>query len=233
MAHFISSNWHTLDIALRLFATALAGGLIGIERESHGRAAGMRTTMLVATAACLAMLLSSAIQMPFVEANLLSRPDPARLAQGILSGMGFLGAGAIIRNGNRVQGMTTAATLWFVSVIGLLFGDGQWMLGATGSIMALVILRVLTRLEERVKEDWYATVGVTLQLDGLDDRALRDRIETHGVKVRQMDLDYDMVNRTKTLNCSLKFKKERVFTTSQAVVSDLTQCGGILHVSWT
>lgn len=226
-------NWNTLDIALRLAATWLAGALVGIERESHGRAAGMRTTMLVALAACLAMLLSEALQQPFGQANLQPRPDPARLAQGILSGMGFLGAGAIIRNGNRVQGMTTAATLWFITIVGLMFGSGQWLLGIIGSLLALITLHSLTALENRVKEDWYATLVITSQLSGLGDHELRNRIESHGVKVKQVNLDYDLVTHSKTLNYELKFKKDGVFALSQEIITDMTQCDGVLRVCWT
>src|SRR6266403_152886 len=108
------------DIAARLFFTVLAGALIGWNRGEHGHPAGLRTTMLVCLAASVAM----------IETNLLlgtrGKPqdsfavfDPMRLPLGILSGMGFIGAGAILRRGNVVQGVTTAATLWFVTVIGL------------------------------------------------------------------------------------------------------------------
>ncbi len=117
------------EIALRLVCTLLAGAVIGLNRSEHGRAAGIRTAILVCLAACLAML----------QVNLLlplaGRPpdsfvmnDLMRLPLGILSGMGFIGAGAIVRRDNFVVGVTTAATMWYLTVLGLCFGGGQIML---------------------------------------------------------------------------------------------------------
>ena len=119
------------EIALRLGLTVLAGALIGFNRSEHGRPAGLRTTMLVCLAASLSM----------IQANLLlgaaGRPadsfvtlDLMRLPLGILSGMGFIGGGVILKRQNLVFGITTAATLWFVTVLGLCFGGGQTVLGS-------------------------------------------------------------------------------------------------------
>src|SRR5947207_6220062 len=114
-----------LDIALRLAAAVVAGGAIGLDRSERGRSAGLRTTMLVCLAAALAMaetnlLLSTHGKGPdsFVQI------DPMRLPLGILSGIGFIGAGAILRRGEMIRGVTTAATLWLTTVIGLVLGSG-------------------------------------------------------------------------------------------------------------
>ncbi|MEO6063481.1 MAG: MgtC/SapB family protein, partial [Thermoflexales bacterium] len=148
------------QVILRIGAAMVAGAVVGIERESHGRAAGLRTTILVSVAACIAMLISESLFGYVVGLSPTSFPDPARLAQGVLSGMGFLGAGAIIRQGNRVQGVTTAASLWYVSILGLAFGAGEWLIGAFGIIVVLIILGIMPRIEGRVKNDWYAVVTV-------------------------------------------------------------------------
>src|SRR5262245_46793392 len=114
------------EIVLRVLAATAAGALVGLERESHGRPAGLRTTMLTCVAAAIAMVVSECL---FAEtatsvpgANW--RPDPARLGAGILTGIGFLGAGTILRHGSMTTGVTTAASLWFVTVLGLAFGSG-------------------------------------------------------------------------------------------------------------
>jgi putative Mg2+ transporter-C (MgtC) family protein len=103
-----------------LFCTIVAGGWIGFNRGEHGRPAGLRTTLLVALAACFAMIQVN-ILLPTAgrPANSFVMNDLMRLPPGILSGMGFIGAGAIVRRDNFVVGITTAATLWFVTVIGL------------------------------------------------------------------------------------------------------------------
>src|ERR1700728_2417613 len=132
-------TWH--DIALRLALSVAAGGLIGLDRGEHGRPAGLRTTLLVCLAAALAM----------IQANLLLGTtgkasdsfvvlDLMRLPLGILTGMGFIGGGAILRRDGLVLGVTTAATLWFVTVIGLCFGGGQIFLGLAGLALGMVVL---------------------------------------------------------------------------------------------
>ena len=136
------------EIALRLVLTVIAGTLVGIDRSEHGQAAGLRTTILVCLAASVAMiqmnlLMPTAGKTPDSFASL----DLMRLPLGILTGMGFIGGGAILRRGNMVQGVTTAATLWIVTVIGLCLGGGQLALGMTTLALALITLWVLKRLE--------------------------------------------------------------------------------------
>src|SRR5438477_5935854 len=105
------------EMFLRILMAFLAGCVVGWERESHGRPAGLRTNILACVASAVAMIIS---QVLFVEASVTAstswRPDPARLGMGILTGIGFLGAGTILRHGNFVRGVTTAASLWFVTV---------------------------------------------------------------------------------------------------------------------
>jgi len=124
----LSPDW--LEITRRLALTLIGGVLIGLNRDERGRPAGLGTTTLVALAACLAM----------IEAHILlgtaGKPstsfvtmDVMRFPLGILDGMGFIGAGAILKRGKLMIGVTTAATLWFVSVMGLCFGGGQMTVG--------------------------------------------------------------------------------------------------------
>ena len=129
------------DIALRLVLTIIAGTLVGIDRSERGQAAGLRTTILVCLAAAVAMiqmnlLMPTAGRTPesFVTLDLM------RLPLGILTGMGFIGGGAILRRGRMVQGVTTAATLWLVTVIGLCLGGGQLALGMTTLAITLLVL---------------------------------------------------------------------------------------------
>ena len=219
------------QILFRVFAALVAGAVVGTERESHGRAAGLRTTILVAVAACLGMLISESL-FAYVDSLGKNEPDPARLAQGVLSGMGFLGAGAIIRQGNRVQGVTTAASLWYVTFLGLAFGGGQWLIGIVGVLVVLLILLVMPRIEGRVKNDWYAVVTVRSKMDGMADLDLRLAIEAEGVRVKKADLDYDLVLRQKTLRFEIKFKRERVFGLSERVVQRIMLVEGVQHVTW-
>lgn len=168
---YLALDWPSLlsagitpEVLLRLGLAALAGGLLGIERERRGRAAGLRTTLLVCLAACMAMILSDS----FYQQSLAryptgggSHPDPARLAAGVLSGMGFLGAGVIIREGNHiVRGVTTAAAIWFVTIIGLAFGAGAIGVGIVATLLSLLILAVIPALESMIQHDQYSDLTV-------------------------------------------------------------------------
>ena len=136
------------QIALRLALASIASLIIGLNRDEHGNPAGVRTTMLVCLAATLSMLqvnllLTIAGKSPtsFVVMDLM------RLPLGILSGIGFIGAGVIIKRDNGVSGVTTAATIWFVTVLGLLFGGGNLYLGIAASLIAFAILWALKVME--------------------------------------------------------------------------------------
>src|ERR1700758_4582422 len=129
------------DVALRLALTVVAGALIGFDRGEHGRPAGLRTTILVCLAAAFAMLLANALLPTSGKTERsFATFDVMRLPLGILTGMGFIGAGTILRRGDLIIGVTTAATLWFVTVIGLCFGGGQIGLGLVGLGLAIAAL---------------------------------------------------------------------------------------------
>lgn len=129
------------DIALRLLLTVVAGGLIGINREVGGHSAGFRTTVLAALAAALAIILANSIlEVGGKTPGSFATMDPMRLPLGILTGMGFIGGGAILKQGNTVSGVTTAATLWAVTVVGLCFGGGNLVLGCVGTAIILLTL---------------------------------------------------------------------------------------------
>ena len=118
------------DIAIRLALSVVAGGLIGLDRGEHGRPAGLRTTLLVCLAAAVSMVQANLLLATTGKAgNSFVVLDLMRLPLGILTGMGFIGGGAILRRDGFVLGVTTAATLWFVTVMGLCFGGGQIKLG--------------------------------------------------------------------------------------------------------
>ena len=206
--------------------------VVGLERESHGRAAGLRTTALACVAAALAMIISEIMYIESAATGAAWRPDPARLGAGILTGIGFLGAGTIIRHANVIRGVTTAASLWFVTVVGLAFGSGQFFPGFIGVGIALVTLFVLPEIERHIQSDWYATLTVTLELDALSEDQLKQRLKALGVKVKTVELNYDLVKKQKTVSCELRLKKPDLFEVSRKVVGDLKGCSGVLQIQW-
>ena len=220
------------DAFLRIGLAFAAGLVVGFERESHGRAAGLRTTTLACVSAAVAMLLSEYMIKKMGGASGGWRPDPSRLAAGILTGMGFLGAGSIIRHENAVRGVTTAAVLWLVTILGLAFGSGYIALGLVGWVIALITLFLLPYIERWVKNDWYASVSISAALNGPTEDELKKRIESTGVKVKEMELEFDLNQKQKLVRFDLKLKKNNLFEASKNVVHTLAQCPGVTAVKW-
>lgn len=136
------------EIVLRLGLAALLGGLVGLEREMHGRPAGLRTHILVATGAALIVLVS-AHGFSASPGNQSVRMDPTRIAAQIVSGIGFIGAGTIVRFGASVKGLTTAASLWVVAGIGIAAGAGFTFGAACATLLVLLTLYGLNLIEHR------------------------------------------------------------------------------------
>jgi putative Mg2+ transporter-C (MgtC) family protein len=178
----INLEWS--DIAVRLLCTALAGALIGVNRGEHGRPAGLRTTILVALAACISMVQANLL-LPAAGKSSTSFVvlDLMRLPLGILSGMGFIGAGAILRRENFVVGITTAATLWFVTVLGLCFGGGQILLGLVGLAAGMIALAGLKQVEERMNQDRQGTLSMVIDPSGPGEDEIRTGLVTAGFKI--------------------------------------------------
>ncbi|MER8499255.1 MgtC/SapB family protein [Mesorhizobium sp. M0045] len=150
------------DIAARLLLTALAGLLIGLNREARGHAAGLRTTVLVGLAAAIAMVQASILLGTVGKhPDSFASMDVLRFPLGVLTGVGFIGGGAILRRGSLVSGVTTAATLWVMTAIGLAFGGGQYGLGAAGTALTLATLLVLKWVDLRISREHHAQLAVT------------------------------------------------------------------------
>ncbi len=139
---------HHIDIAIHLGAAWMAGSLIGLERSFHGRPAGFRTHALVCLSSGLLMLVT-AYQWEWLGKVPLDtvRTDPTRIAQGIMTGIGFLGAGVIFKEGLTVRGLTTAASIWMTAAIGILFGVGFFYPAAIATLATLGTLAVFRRIE--------------------------------------------------------------------------------------
>lgn len=223
------------DILLRVGLSFFAGMVLGYERESHGRAAGLRTTMLICVASCIAMLIS---EMVYIEgdSSINWRPDPARLAAGVLTGMGFVGAGTIIREGYTIRGVTTAAVLWYGTILGLAFGAGFIVLGAIGFAVALLSLLAFPPLEAQIENDWYAHLIITSALDGITNSQLKTEIEALGISVKNMQLTYDRDLSQRVAHCDLKFKrsdkKHDVSVIAEEAVEHLFKQPGVIRVEW-
>lgn len=139
----------TGEMLLRLILATFAGALVGLERELRGRQAGFRTNILVCLGSAIVMVVSVAFSSHAWSQNeSMLRIDPSRIAYGVMTGVGFLGAGTIIHHGATVRGLTTAAALWCVAAIGLAVGFGLYVVAFMGCVLVLTALWVLDHIEE-------------------------------------------------------------------------------------
>jgi len=172
-----------------LLMALLAGGLIGLERTYHGRPAGFRTHALVCVASSALMLL------PMYQAhwfpNSVDRVtlDPTRMAQGIMTGIGFLGAGVIFKEGLTVRGLTTAASIWITAVIGILAGIGFYFPLAAATVLTLGTLSFFRWLEAKIPSQFYARVEVRFAADApMPEHELRHFVGAQGYSI--VNLNY-------------------------------------------
>jgi putative Mg2+ transporter-C (MgtC) family protein len=145
-----------LEIVIRLLVAGALAALVGLERERQGQPAGLRTHIIVVAGASLAMSLSINLAMQFRP--LVPNGDPARLAAQVISGIGFLGAGAILRYGASIKGLTTAASLWTMAIVGLVVGAGYYIPAVAATVLLLVALTILNMLEHRLLQPFVTMV---------------------------------------------------------------------------
>lgn len=196
MAAEASPTWfgaETQDIVLRLGVALGIGGLIGLERSYHGRPAGFRTHALVCMSTAMLMLITAfgELWVP-VQADLRVTLDPTRMAQGIMTGIGFLGAGAIMKDGLSVRGLTTAASIWTTAAIGVLVGIGFYVPAIVASVLTLGTLSVFRWIESHVPAQFYAHFVVRFARDQeLPESELRALVARCGFTIANLNYRLD------------------------------------------
>ena len=184
------------EIIFKLLLGALLGGVIGFERQTHGRPAGFRTQLLVCVACVLIMIISESYYIQSSVRPEFVRIDPTRVAAGAMTGVGFLGAGVILKTGVSIQGLTTAACIWIVSAIGLAIGAGQYVAGITGFVITFFSLWFLRLMEIKIPTMAYKYVTVVTDNSG-DEKAITSIFEDSGFKINKMDYDVGITNNEK------------------------------------
>lgn len=177
------SEW---EVALRLIASAVFAGIIGYERQSRHKAAGLRTHILVAVGSCLIMVLSINI---YSSVQGMTNADPARLAAQVVSGIGFLGAGSILKEGPTIKGLTTAASLWVVSGVGLAAGAGYYAGALMTTLLVFLTLGILSRMEHRDSRSYLINfIVTTVDLPGKMGE-ISSVIGGYGASIRDIRID--------------------------------------------
>lgn len=194
-----------IEMLFRLVAALLAGAFIGYERSFHGRPAGLRTHVLVCLASSLLMLVT-VYEMHWVKTGPAEiRLDPTRMAQGIMTGIGFLGAGVVVKEGMTVRGLTTAASIWITSAIGILAGVGLYIPMAISVLMTLAVLSAFRWIEAKVPTQTYFHFDVKYANGGdLSDEEMRTLIGNHKFSIA--DFSYRLETEGRILRHSMTLR---------------------------
>jgi putative Mg2+ transporter-C (MgtC) family protein len=181
----------SVDIIARLLLGALFGGIIGYERQVHGRPAGLRTHLIVSVASVLVMIISEYFyHLSYMNPEYI-RIDPGRIAAGAITGIGFLGAGVILKTGVTVQGLTTAACLWMVSAIGLSLGSGLYLAATVSFGLTLFALMVLRTVERRMPTVMFKTLRITTVEDAQEE-TISSELGRQGATIHNIDYEKDV-----------------------------------------
>jgi putative Mg2+ transporter-C (MgtC) family protein len=212
------------EVLLRIFVAAALGGAIGLERELRERQAGLRTHLVVSVGSALFTLVSA-----YGFSSFDGKVDPTRIAAQIVSGIGFLGAGAIIRQGLSVRGLTTAASLWLVAAIGMAAGAGYWdgaLIATLGALLTLGPLRVFSfRILSRYRPQ-HDRLLVEIPAGG-SPVPIIEAIERRGARLVSLDIAQEGDRR------SVGIDVELAAGSAPAVVAEVAEIDGVLEVRWT
>lgn len=215
------------EVIWRLFLAAVLGGVIGLEREMHGRAAGFRTHILVCAGAALIMLTSIYICGIYRGT---AAADPGRIAAGVVTGIGFLGAGTIMRFRASVTGLTTAASLWIAAGIGLAAGCGFYQGAYTTTAIVLIALFFLTRLERSwMRKDWYRAILVEGKGDAEQLEHVKSVLSNYRAEVRDFEVRKSERGGNVAMELNLKLLTTRDM---DRIISEIMQIDGVERAKW-
>jgi putative Mg2+ transporter-C (MgtC) family protein len=221
------------DIALRLVLTIVAGAAIGLNRGEHGHPAGLRTTILVCLAASLSMIATNLLLYTHGKPNdSFVVMDLMRLPLGILSGIGFIGAGAIVRRGDMVEGVTTAATLWFVTMLCICIGGGMLVLGMVSLAIGFAVLSVLKAAEAWLPVERRATLELTLAGDGEMETGLAAELSTRGCRVVEQGASACRDDHTRELRYEIRWRGRADDSGPARFIEGLAAKPGIVALRW-
>lgn len=216
LSDLLMNDWVFL---MRLLAALFLGGLIGLERQSRGRAAGLRTNILVCLGSAAIIV---AFQKLSIEMNLGAesaiRMDPARAAAGVITGIGFLGAGTIVKSKDFVRGLTTAASIWVVSAVGVTVGLGEYVIATFLTLLVLVTLFALHRLP--IQSDKYSSLHLAWQgeLAILDD--VSSQLQTEGVQIKHTSVTRQPKTGKCRVTLNIRFRDNEPTTTFRGLQDD-------------
>lgn len=198
----------TDSFVFRVLFAALLGALIGLERDIRGRSAGLRTNILVSVGSSVFMLISIGLAVRWLDSYPGSAAaDPTRIAAQIITGIGFIGAGAIIKYKFSVQGLTTAACLWTTSAIGMACGAGFFEIAILATLIAIFVLTILSRVEKLYSKDNYRIIKITANKD-VEINKIIELIKKQDILILHYDVEKDYEHATVAITAEVKFQNK-------------------------
>jgi putative Mg2+ transporter-C (MgtC) family protein len=217
------------EVLLRLVLAALLGAAVGLEREVHGRPAGIRTYLILSMGSALLMVLSEYLQVAYhAKFPGLAQGDPARIAGQAITGIGFLGAGVILRYKDNIRGLTTAACVWLVCSVGLTVGAGFYLVSVAVTLMTVLALIGLKAGERHLRKDWFEELAVVS--DDLPGQVIRiqELIRRHGFEVISSGLRRD--SQKKELEATFQLRV-RAVKPPREILQDILDLDGVKAVN--
>lgn len=228
----MTTDLHWPAIALRLLLTIVAGAVLGAERSKSGHPAGLRTTLLVTLAASISMIqMNLLIPTNGKPQDSYAVMDLMRLPLGILTGVGFIGAGAIVRKGELVLGITTAATLWFATVVGLCLGGGQLLLGTIATIIGFLILWALRFGESHLETHQQGIVTVISNRGNVSAQSLSSLLRSWKIHIQSTSVLYEDTNRNRFC-FEVRWHRNNSYEVPEAI-DHLRQLPGVTSCEWS
>jgi len=222
-----------LNTLLRLLLAVLLGGAIGLEREFRGRPAGLRTHILVCLGATIMIIASEGMPDLYRTLSPGSRItlDPGRIAAGIITGIGFLGAGAIIRIGDLVRGLTTAGCIWFVAALGIVIGEGFYVLAIISTAVALMALMILSRAEQHIQPIIYRSIVMVVPLAQAESTEKSCRILLEERRIKVQDIAHKLFIESDKAEITFKIRA-RNYLQGGEVLRAIASLPGIIEAHW-
>jgi putative Mg2+ transporter-C (MgtC) family protein len=217
------------EILFRLFLAAVLGAVVGLEREVHGRPAGIRTYLLLCMGSALIMVVSELLFVKYEAKGLadILRADPARIAAQAITGIGFLGAGVILRYKDTIRGLTTAAAIWVACAVGLAIGAGFYLFGSAVTGLTLVSLVGLKIFERRLKKDWYKEMTVISRDEAGQLNRIQEVITRNKIEIENFSLKKDLEKKEVRASFLLRLRTVRP---SREVLQEVFAIDGVKSV---
>ncbi len=227
----ISLDWPAT--VTRLLVAVVVGTVFGLNRSEWGKAAGLRTTLLVCLAACISMLAVNALlELSGKQHDSFVQLDLMRLPLGVLTGMGFIGGGAVLRRDGLVTGVTTAATLWFVTVVGLCVGAGLYRIAASGTVLGVAVLWGLRFVEDRLERRKTAWLTVEYTADSNCPRRLAEEFARLGCRILPRNEEWKRGDAVYEARFQVKWREQTGADAMAHKFTDAAKRGGAQAVRW-